>query len=73
MDCFAVYQARFDDCIKPVHERFNKFFASWGEAPYPLGQFFETSPYMYLLLYPEPLHHKRRNPLDPARFQYLEG
>src|SRR5262249_44807188 len=44
-----------------------------GLPPYPLGQFFETSPSLNLLLYPEPLRFKRRHPLDPRRFQYLEG
>jgi MGT family glycosyltransferase len=28
---------------------------------------------MNLLLHPEPLRFKRRRPLDPARFQYLDG
>ena len=28
---------------------------------------------MNLLLYPEPVKFKRRHPLDPQRFQYLEG
>ncbi|HLC08601.1 MAG TPA: nucleotide disphospho-sugar-binding domain-containing protein, partial [Methyloceanibacter sp.] len=39
----------------------------------PLGEFFETSPYMNLMLYPKQLQFKRRDPLDPNRFQYLEG
>jgi MGT family glycosyltransferase len=70
---FEAYQTLFLDVIKPVHERFNAFLESVGEAPYPLGQFLEPSACMNLLLYPEPLHYKRRNPLDPARYQYLEG
>lgn len=70
---FAAYQARFLEVIKPVHERFNAFLKSVGEAPYPLGQFLEASPTMNLLLYPEPLQFDRRQPLDPERFQYLEG
>ncbi|MGH6821369.1 MAG: glycosyltransferase, partial [Methylocella sp.] len=41
--------------------------------PYPLGQFFEASPTLNLMLYPEPLRFRRRHPLDPRRFQYLEG
>ena len=44
-----------------------------AKKPYPLGEFFEASPYLNLLLYPEPVKFKRRNPLDPKRFQYLEG
>ncbi len=34
---------------------------------------FEASPYLNLLLYPEPVKFKRRNSLDPKLFQYLEG
>ncbi len=70
---FEAYRTRFLEAIKPVHERFNKFLESVGEAPYPLGQFLEPSPFMNMLLYPEQLQFKRRQPLDPARFQYLEG
>ena len=46
---------------------------STGEAPYPIGQFFEASPYLNLLLYPEAVKFKRKHPLDPKQFQYLEG
>ncbi len=70
---FKAYQTLFLEVIKPVHEKFNAFLESVGEEPYPLGQFLEPSPTMNLLLYPEPLHYKRYNLLDPARFQYLEG
>ena len=59
--------------VKPTHDRFNEFLAECNEAPYPLGEFFEASPHLNLLLYPEPVKFKRRDPLDPARFQYLEG
>ncbi|MEW6281830.1 MAG: glycosyltransferase [Candidatus Eremiobacterota bacterium] len=71
--CFEAYEARFCEVIRPIHDRFNAFLAEHGEAPYPLGQFFEASPHLNLLLYPEPVKFRRRNPLDPARFQYLEG
>ena len=70
---FEAFESRFLDLVKPVHARFNEFLATVGHTPYPLGQFFETSPTLNLLLYPEPLKFKRRYPLDPARFQYLEG
>jgi UDP:flavonoid glycosyltransferase YjiC (YdhE family) len=40
---------------------------------YPIGQFFEASPFMNLLLYPEPVKFEREHPLDPKQFQYLEG
>ncbi len=71
--CFQAFEERFNAVVKPIHEDFNRFLAECGEAAYPLGQFFEASPHMNLLLYPEPVTFKRANPLDPARFQYLEG
>jgi UDP:flavonoid glycosyltransferase YjiC (YdhE family) len=71
--CFEAYSARFNEVIRPIHERFNAFLRDCGEAPYPLGEFFEASPHLNLLLYPERVKFKRRNPLDPKRFQYLEG
>ena len=71
--CFEAYTSRFNDVIGPIHEDFNNFLESCGESPYPLGEFFEFSPHMNLLLYPEPLQYSRQNALDPARFQYLEG
>lgn len=71
--CFKAFEKSFLEHIKPVHERFNEFLKSVGEAPYPLGQFFETSPSMNLLLYPKALRFDRRNPLDPKKFQYLDG
>ena len=71
--CFEAYTARFNEVVAPDHARFNAFIQDCGEDPYPLGEFFEASPHLNLLLYPEPVKFKRRNPLDPARFQYLEG
>ena len=70
---FAAFENRFLDLVKPVHARMNDFLARLGHPPYPLGQFFEASPAMNLLLYPKPLAFKRRTPLDPKQFQYLEG
>jgi MGT family glycosyltransferase len=72
-ECSQRFEERFRRVIRPIHERFNAFLAEHGESPYPLGQFFEASPYLNLLLYPEPVKFKRRHPLDPQRFQYLEG
>ena len=71
--CHSAFRERFNDVIAPIHESFNRFLAECGEAPYPLGEFFEPSPYLNLLLYPEPVKFDRRHPLDPARFRYLEG
>ncbi|WP_374310152.1 nucleotide disphospho-sugar-binding domain-containing protein [Dongia sp.] len=70
---FKAFDDRFLELVKPTHARFNEFMVKQGEKPYPLGQFFEASPTMNLLLYPKPLAFKRRVPLDPKQFQYLEG
>ncbi len=69
----ARFRARFNAVIRPLHEDFNAFLVAQGERPYPLGQFFETSPSLNLLLYPEPVRFKRSRPLPPEQFQYLEG
>ncbi len=71
--CFEAFDARFKEVVRPIHESFNSFLAGCGEAPYELGEFFEASPYLNLLLYPEAVKFNRSRPLDPARFQYLEG
>ncbi len=67
------FRAKFNKVIRPIHDDFNAFLRDRGEAPYPLGQFFEASPHLNLMLYPEPLTYTRAEKLDPARFQYLEG
>ncbi len=71
--CFAAFESRFRQVIAPIHQRFNQFLVEHDEPEYPLGQFFEASPFLNLILYPEPVKFARREPLDPARFQYLEG
>ena len=71
--CHQAYRAKFDEVIKPIHNDYNAFIQTCGEEPYPLGQFFEASPHMNLLLYPEQVKFKRSEPLNPAQFQYLEG
>ena len=72
-DCFRAFESRFNEVIRPIHDQFNEFLAANGEAAYPLGQFFEASPHLNLLLYPEAVKFRRSRPLDPSRFQYLEG
>ena len=69
----AAFRKKFNEVIKPIHDDFNEFLKECGEEPYELGQFFEASPYMNMMLYPQPLTYKREEPLDPSRFQYLEG
>ena len=70
---FEAYRNHFNQVIQPIHDDFNAYLESCGESPYPIGEFFEPSPYMNLLLYPEPLQYSRKNSLDPQQYQYLEG
>lgn len=70
---FAAFEQRFQEVVGPIHDTFNAFLQEHGEQPYPPGQFFEASPYLNLLLYPQPVKFRRRQPLDPDRFHYLEG
>ena len=72
-EAHKAYLDRFNEVIGPIHAEFNEFLKECGEDPYPIGEFFEASPYLNLLLYPEPVKFKRRNALDPKRFQFLEG
>ncbi|MGI9265038.1 MAG: nucleotide disphospho-sugar-binding domain-containing protein [Gammaproteobacteria bacterium] len=67
------YRDHFNEVIAPIHAEFNEFLKQCGESPYPLGEFFGASPYLNLLLYPEPVKYKRKNQLDPKHFKYLEG
>ncbi len=69
----AAFRARFNKMIKPIHDDFNAFLARNNEDAYPVGQFFEVSPYLNLLLYPQEARYNRSVPLDPLQFQYLEG
>jgi MGT family glycosyltransferase len=71
--CHAKYREHFNAVIKPIHDDFNAFLMANGEAAYPVGQFFEASPHLNLLLYPEAVKFSRGKPLDPGQFQYLEG
>ncbi len=70
---FEKFRRRYREVLEPVHRDFNQFLHECGEAPYPPGVFVEESPWMNLLLYPKAVRFERRNPLDPDRFQYLEG
>ncbi|MDH3519542.1 MAG: glycosyltransferase [Myxococcales bacterium] len=71
--CFARYRKRFEEVIKPIHDDFMDFIASCGHERIPFPEFVLPSPYLNLLLYPEPLRFKRSRPLDPEKFVYLDG
>jgi len=69
----AASRARFNAMSKPIHDGFGAFLSACGEAPGSLGQFFEASPFIDLLLYPSENACRRAKPLDPACFQHLQG
>ncbi len=71
--CHQAYRDRFHEVIKPIHDDYNQFLSQCGEESYAMGEFFEASSHLNLLLYPEPVKFNRRSPLDPDQFQYLEG
>ena len=70
---FARYAKHFNQTIKPIHDDFNVFLKSVGVKKYPVGQFFEASPHMNILLYPSAVKFKRKHKLPAKQFQYLEG
>lgn len=59
--------------LKPVHDRYNAFLRSVGQPAMPTCQFLTPSPWLNLLLTPEPIRHRRRHALDPRRFAYIGG
>ncbi|RVD67941.1 glycosyl transferase family 1, partial [Mesorhizobium sp. M4A.F.Ca.ET.029.04.2.1] len=69
----AAFEARYLAAVAPAHERFNQLRADAGLAPLPRGLFLEASPDLNLLLTPAIVRRERAEPLDPARFTYLEG
>jgi len=70
---FERFRRRFEAVIKPVHDRFMDFVASCGHERLRFPEFVAPSPHLNLLLYPRPLRYRRRHPLDPKRFVYLDG
>ena len=72
-EAMARYREKFNQVIKPIHDDFNTFLESCGETPYPLGEFFESSPHLNLLLYPEAVKFKRSTPLTEPQYFYLQG
>ena len=73
LEAHKKYRDKFAEVIAPIHAEFNAFLKECGIDPYPVGQFCEDSPYLNMLLYPEPVKFKRSVPLDPNVFQHLEG
>lgn len=69
----AAFEARYLTASTPAHDRFNRFRVDCGLATLPKGLFLEASPDLNLLLTPTIVRRQRTEPLDPARFVYLEG
>ena len=70
---FKHYRDEFEHQIKPMHDEFNRFLQDNNCEPLPFPEFVLPSPYLNLLLSPEPLRFKRKEPLDPDKFIYLDG
>lgn len=67
------FTERYLRAVAPVHQRCNAFRAGAGLEALQEGIFLEPSPHLNLLLTPAIVRRERREPLDPARFRYLEG
>jgi|TARA_B110000967_G_scaffold121201_1_gene123811 MGT family glycosyltransferase len=72
-DGFKKFNEKFIKTVAPIHKKFNNFLKECNEDEYPVGEFFETSPYLNLLLYPEAVKFNRSKPLDKNKFHYLHG
>ena len=70
---FERYRARFEEIAKPIHDDFMDFIEACGQGRLSFPEFVLPSPYLNLLLCPEPLRYTRRYPLDPEKFVYLNG
>lgn len=67
------YWQHYVKAVTPAHARYARFLESSGHKPCAPGQFLEESPWLNLLLSPTPVRYARQQPLDPARFVYLDG
>lgn len=67
------YWQHYVKAVSPAHARYTRFLESSGHKPCVPGQFLEESPWLNLLLSPTPVRYARQQPLDPARFVYLDG
>jgi MGT family glycosyltransferase len=67
------FRAAYRRTLKPVHDRYNAFLVSVGEAPMAAAEFLQASPWLNLVLTPEALRYQRRRPLDPHTFAYIGG
>jgi MGT family glycosyltransferase len=64
---------RYTRAVAPAHARYNAFRRNHGLGSLDKGLFLEPSPHLNLMLTPKIVKRPRAQPLDPARFTYLEG
>ncbi len=67
------YRDEFQRHLQPLHKDFMDFVETCGLDRIEFPEFVQPSPYLNLLLYPEPLRFSRKFPLDPETFVYLDG
>jgi MGT family glycosyltransferase len=67
------FRTAYRRALKPVHDRYNAFLVSVGEAPMAQAEFLQASPWLNLVLTPEAIRYQRRKPLDPHYFAYIGG
>ncbi|MDZ7887712.1 MAG: glycosyltransferase [Pseudomonas sp.] len=72
-DACERYWQHYVKAVTPAHTRLSRFIESQGLPPCAPGLFLEESPWLNLLLSPTPVRYTRQQPLDPARFVYLDG
>jgi MGT family glycosyltransferase len=70
---FDRFREKYTEVIGPLHNKFNDYVESCGHKRLPSNEFVEPSPHLNLLLYPQPLQYERSKPLDPTKYQYLDG
>ena len=70
---FDKFRRKFEQEITPLHEDFMEFLESCGCERLTFPEFVQPSPYLNLLLYPEPLRFKRKHVLDADKYIYLDG
>jgi MGT family glycosyltransferase len=70
---WAAFRAAYLRELQPVHDRYNAFLVSVGEAKMAPGEFLQESPWLNLLLTAEAIRFPREKPLDPRRFAYVGG
>lgn len=68
-----VFEKHLNKCLLPIHDRLNKLLVRANFPKLPASCFFETSPYLNLLIFPESISYERQNALDPVQFHYLNG